>query len=445
MFSETVDKIKGIGFAHRKLMVVAGVLTVWTILILEEMSSLAWSMETFVQRALMLSAAALFDGISGLIAILLMFTPKAKTREGSILKGIAVVSLIVAPLLGGTLLSISMALPALCAIGFIVLSLIERSQNKREAEVHETGEVKEKITSAQWWLVALIVAFTIGAVLYRVLMHRGLGHSAAMFLGIPAVLAILLALTPKAKTVTGGILKGITLALLIIAPLLGEGYLCILVASPLFYLVGIVIGVFVDRLRRSRNATLSCLALVLLPMSLEGVIPELSFNRSQTVEVTSIVNAPADAVEHQLALSPDITTRLPEALRIGFPRPLKAWGNGLQIGAIRTIHFAGAEGDPPGNLIMRVTTRQPGFARFEAVRDDSKLTQWIAWNSSEVQWKQLDAAHTRVTWCVQFNRQLDPAWYFTPLERAAVYEATKYLIEANATPSAYVKSRGATE
>jgi hypothetical protein len=444
MFSETVDKIKGIGLAQRKLMVVAAVFAVWAILFLELLKRMSapWTMATVVQLSPVLSIAALFSGIPGLVAILLMFTPSAKTGTGSILKGTAVASLIVAPLVG---IWIIIALPLLYAVGVIVLGLIERSRNKREALQGETSVDKEKIGSAQWWLVALIVAFMVGAVLYRVLMHQGLGHSAAMFLGIPAVLAILLALTPKAKTVTGGILKGITLALLIIAPLLGEGYLCILVASPLFYLVGIVIGVFVDRLRRSRNATLSCLALVLLPMSLEGVIPELSFNRSQTVEVTSIVNAPADAVEHQLALSPDITTRLPEALRIGFPRPLKAWGNGLQIGAIRTIHFAGAEGDPPGNLIMRVTARQPGFARFEAVRDDSKLTQWIAWNSSEVQWKQLDAAHTRVTWCVQFNRQLDPAWYFTPLERAAVYEATKYLIEANATPSAYVKSRGATE
>lgn len=102
-----------------------------------------------------------------------------------------------------------------------------------------------KITQAQWSVIGLIVAFSCGAVVYRVLMHERLGHSSAMFLGIPAVLGIVIALTPKAKTVTGGIVKGITLALLMVAPLLGEGYLCILMASPLFYLVGIGIGVIV--------------------------------------------------------------------------------------------------------------------------------------------------------------------------------------------------------
>jgi len=100
-----------------------------------------------------------------------------------------------------------------------------------------------------------------------------------MFVGIPAVLALLLALTPKAKTVTGGIMKGMTLALLIIAPLLGEGFLCIMFALPLFYAVGIVVGRVVDWQRERRKATLSCVAPVLLPLCLEGVIPELTVNR----------------------------------------------------------------------------------------------------------------------------------------------------------------------
>jgi hypothetical protein len=291
-----------------------------------------------------------------------------------------------------------------------------------------------KISSAQWTLIAFIVAFAAGGTLYRLLIQHDLGHSAAMFIGIPAVMAILLALTPKAKTITGGIVKGITLALLIIAPLLGEGYLCILMASPLFYVVGIIVGLVVDRLRLKRSATLSCVALVMLPISLEGVIPALSFNRNQTVEVGSVVNAPANVVEQRLALSPDLTTGLPAALRIGFPRPLGAWGTGLEIGATRIIHFAGAEGDPPGDLVMHVTEHRPGFVRFQTVRDNSKLTQWIAWDCSEVEWKQLDSSHTQVIWRVHFERQLDPAWYFASLERAVVKQAAGYLIQANATP-----------
>jgi len=298
----------------------------------------------------------------------------------------------------------------------------------------DNDEQSRKIEPAQWSVVAIIAAFAAGAFLYKLLMHEQLGHSAAMFLGIPAVLAILLALAPKAKTVTGGILKGITLALLVVAPLLGEGYLCILFASPLFYIVGIVVGLAMDRQRRKRDATLSCVVLFLLPICLEGVIPQLTFNRAQSVEVRSVVAAPANEIEHALTHSPNVSTLLPMALRIGFPKPLGAWGEGLAVGDTRTVHFSGAEGDPPGDLVMRVAERRPGYARFDTVSDQSKLTQWVEWTSSEVEWTALDQGHTTVTWRIDFMRQLDPAWYFTPWERAAVTEAAAYLIDANATP-----------
>src|SRR3569833_1178987 len=139
-----------------------------------------------------------------------------------------------------------------------------------------------KITPAQWWMIALAISFKAGSGLYRYLRH-GYGHTAALFIGIPAVMAVALALTPKAKTVTGGIMKGITLGLLVIAPLLGEGYLCIFMAAPLFYGVGLLVGIAVDwaRKRDRSKETLSCVALLLLPMSLEGVIPQLTFGRSQ--------------------------------------------------------------------------------------------------------------------------------------------------------------------
>jgi hypothetical protein len=274
-------------------------------------------------------------------------------------------------------------------------------------------------------------------VLYRYLVGAKYIHSAAMFEGIPAILAILLALTPKAKTVTGGIVKGITLALLIIAPMLGEGYLCILMASPLFYLIGLLVGIPVDIAKRRERSgtTLSCIVLLLTPMCLEGVVPQLTFSRGQSVEMNKMVSAPAAQVEDSLARSPRIQLALPQFLRIGFPRPLAAEGQGLEPGDERSILFSGAEGDPAGWLRMRVAERRPGYVRFETISDHSKLTQWILWDSSEVTWTPADNTHTRVTWRIHFERQLDPAWYFTPWERAAVRQAAGYLIDANAAPA----------
>jgi hypothetical protein len=295
-------------------------------------------------------------------------------------------------------------------------------------------EESDKIGPAQWTVIAVAVAFAAGSFLYRYLMPHHRWQSSAMFIGLPTVLAVLLALTPKAKTVTGGIMKGITLFLLIVAPLLGEGWLCILMASPLFYLVGAIVGKVADWDGKKRGTRLSCLLLVLLPLSLEGVVPQLTMKRSQTVRVTETVNASVDAVERSLAESPRVTEHVPDWISKGFPQPLAAWGSGLEVGDRRTIHFAGAEGDPPGDVVMRVAEHQRGYVRFETVSDSSKLTQWVRWTCGEVNWKAIDAQHTSVTWTIHFNRQLDPAWYFVPWERAAVHEAARYLILANATP-----------
>ena len=166
-----------------------------------------------------------------------------------------------------------------------------------------------RVNSAQWMIAAfLLTALILGALFYWLVRGMGFGHTSLMFVGIPVVLAIILVLAPTPRSATGSILRGMTLALLIVAPLVGEGYLCILLASPLFLAVGLVVGVLVDSSRANRSTTLSCIAIVFLPLSLEGIVPQLTHNRTQSVEATQMVNASAAQIEAALAQSPNIAT-----------------------------------------------------------------------------------------------------------------------------------------
>jgi hypothetical protein len=294
-------------------------------------------------------------------------------------------------------------------------------------------ERKTSITRSQWSLIFLILAVTAGSVMYRLIVLGKLEQTAVLFIGIPAVLAILLSMMPKTKTVTGGIMKGLTLALLLSGPLLNEGFICILMTSPIFYIVGLLVGAVVDSIRKERRTTLSCLLLILLPMSIEGSSPRLSFNREETVQASQLVNASERDVQLALSHSPRTDIPLPMYLRMGFPRPTEARGDGLEIGDLRRIHFAGGEGHP-GDLLLKVGESHPGYVRFDVVSDSSKVAHWLDWKSSEVQWTALDARHTRVSWTIHFERRLDPAWYFRPWERYATHLAAEYLISATATP-----------
>ena len=293
---------------------------------------------------------------------------------------------------------------------------------------------KASITRSQWSLIFLILAVSAGSVMYRLIVRGRLEQTAVLFVGIPSVLAILLAMVPKARTVKGGIMKGVTLALLLSGPLLGEGFICILMASPIFYLVGLLVGALVDWKRQERQTTLSCLLLVLIPMSIEGSSPMLSFNREETVQASQVVTASEQDVQVALSHSPRTDVQLPIYLRMGFPRPTDARGDGLEVGATRTIHFAGGEGHP-GDLLLRVRESRLGYVRFETVSDSSKVAHWLEWKSSEVDWTTLDAQHTRVNWTLHFERRLDPAWYFRPWERYATHLAAEYLIRTNAMPA----------
>jgi len=295
---------------------------------------------------------------------------------------------------------------------------------------------KPVLTSSRWKLIILILSLTAFSVGYRLIAMHHLEQTSLMFIGLPALLAVILAVTPKAKSTIGGIMRGITLALLLSGVLLGEGFICIVMAAPLFYMVGGIVGALVDwDRRRSRNPARSLVLLLLLPMSVEGVSPVMSFGRGESVQVSQVVDAPAAAVEQTLAEVPRTDVGLPFYLRMGFPRPAWATGSGLDVGAMRTIHFAGGEGHP-GDLVLRVEESRPGYVRYAAVSDHSKIAHWLAWRTSEIAWAPVDAQHTRVTWTLDFERKLDPAWYFGPWERYAARLAAQGLIRANATPPA---------
>jgi hypothetical protein len=300
-------------------------------------------------------------------------------------------------------------------------------QDREESNLPERNDKLRNV-------LIVAAAYTVSALLYKLLFHEGLGHSSLLFIGLPGVLAILLALAPPAGTAKGGIVKGITFALLIIAPLVGEGYLCILMASPLFYAIGLAVGAAIDA-SRNKTTTLSCTAVIVIVLSLDGLVPV--HTRHEVVSVTRVVLAPAEEVRAALAGPMNIAAPLPRFLRLGFPHPIAASGSGISLGRTRTVRFSGAEGDPPGDLTLRVVSANERSVQFLVTADTSKLTQWVLWRNSSVEWQSIDPTHTRVTWQTTFDRQLDPWWYFAPWERYAVRKATEYLIVANATPTTF--------
>ena len=294
-------------------------------------------------------------------------------------------------------------------------------------------------TSASRTLVACIVALVCASVAYRIVSSRHLEHSSLVFIGIPALLALaVMAIHPK--TSVGTINKTIAIALCLSGIVFGEGFVCILMASPLFFLVGTVVGTVRQRraARREADGPAATTAwkhgiILLAPFCLEGVLPRYEWSREERVTVSRDVLASADAVKASLASPMQFDQPLPAFLRLGFPTPGRTSGAGITVGDRRSVEFLHG-GHHPGTLVLEITKSESGSVRFVPVSDDSYITHWLSWHSAEVEWREIAPGWTRVTWTLRYARRLDPAFYFKPLERYGVSLAARYLTATLTTP-----------
>ncbi len=280
--------------------------------------------------------------------------------------------------------------------------------------------------------VVICLATAAVSVLYRLLVLGYKEQSALLFIGIPLVLSLLLAQSPRPKSATGVIMKGITLFLLLFGVLMFEGLICILMAAPLFYLVGSIVAVIVER-RKAKwykdKMNCSCILVIAL-MSLEGVSDALSFGREEVVVVKREVSISPSEVMQKLAEQPSFDlAELPLFLKLGFPTPQVVNGEGIAVGDERVVHLAGGEGEP-GDLVVKVVESNANKVVFALVKDDSHIDHWLGWKTVTWEVGTSTAGVTEVSISMSYTRKLDPAWYFKPVERYAVSKAGEYFLES---------------
>ena len=278
-------------------------------------------------------------------------------------------------------------------------------------------------------LLALIAILFVGSLSYRLLVAKHLEQTSLLFIGLPALLAALVTLAGPAQSSLGLVMRSVTLFLLLSGILLGEGFICIVMAAPLFYLVGGIIWAIFRWVERKNSKSTYALALPLLLMSLEGTHEMLSFPRENTVTQARIVKASSAEVASRMAATPQFTDPLPTYLRLGFPRPASTTGEGLTLGSIRRIHFAGGEGKP-GDATFAVVASGQDFVEFRSAGDTSHIAHWLSWHGADVRWRAIDSTHTRIEWTIRYRRLLDPSWYFHPWERYAVGLLGTYYLDS---------------
>lgn len=322
------------------------------------------------------------------------------------------------------------------------------SEPPGQPERSTTGEPERRFSTAQIRLAGFIVVLAVVNVAYRLVYASGVSQTAALYVGIPTLLAVGLTLLPRSKSATGMIIKGSTLAVLIACVVLPEGLLCLLFVLPLIGLIGVIVGGAIDaarRLNRRQGPTLMMVSLPLLLLSFEGVVGS-PFDARDAVESAVVVDASPAEVVAALATTPRFDAEMPTFLTVGFNRPVSATGSGSAVGDERRIEFTGGNHDDhplrlfgltgersthhQSHMHLTVAESIGGRLVFSIDHDTTMLARWVDLERAIVTWEPVDDHRTRVTWRLEYRRLLYPTLYFAPLQRFGMGEAADYLLES---------------
>jgi len=284
-----------------------------------------------------------------------------------------------------------------------------------------------KFTSNQRLLFITILLSAFTGFVIGTMRHKGIDSSALLYIGIPTFIALAFASTSSSKTVIGSTLKAITFIILISGPLLQEGFVCMVMAAPILYIVGALAAWPFDHYRKKNQRT-SKLNTFIIPsllvlMSMEGVIDETSFNRLNTITHTQILQGSVDDIKDRLATSRQL--RKPDSLFAKiFPQPEIINANGLSIGDRQWVDISYLKwiywNEKRGQIHFEIVEHQKNFLRFRPIKDESYLSAYLTWKDTTVHLQAISETRTKVTWSIRFQRDIDPAWYAQPLQRYAV-------------------------
>jgi len=266
----------------------------------------------------------------------------------------------------------------------------------------------------------LMVGSAATAIGYRLLVIGHLEQTSALFVGLPLLLGLLTAHLTRARSPYGRALRADVLFLAVVAPLLGEGSVCLLMAAPIW--IGVTIfGVAIYDAVKKR----AVLGVALLPLASGLAEHRAAGTHPVPVDVTTRTTVVGTAAAWADVVNKAVTPAANHSrfLALGFPLPLAYRSNGDD----GTIAFSRSEGVVGSWQVHRETIADG--VRFTMIRDTTKIAHWMSVRSSEIR-VECSGSEVVIVQTTRFVPLLSPGWYFDPPERFAIREAHRLAIES---------------
>jgi hypothetical protein len=282
-------------------------------------------------------------------------------------------------------------------------------------------------------ILGVAVAVALGAGGFFLMNDQTGSMGMALFLAVPFAAGFATALVVRGRTlITASLLIGAVICSAILLFTGMEGWVCVLMSSPLIAF-GLTIGALLGALTRhlvgksSKQHLLTLLVLAVLPFFLMGANKaEEQSRRTPRVETFTnvlVVDGSREFVWNQLKTFDQIKGSKGLLMRIGLPVPVSCTMSGEGIGATRTCYFES------GHIEERVTEwNPPSSMTMEVIAFDVPGRPWLSFKDASYDLTQ-EGGRTVITRKTTIVSRLSPAWYWRRMEKIGVETEHEYLFE----------------
>lgn len=286
-------------------------------------------------------------------------------------------------------------------------------------------------------LVRILFIVALIAVVIRVILDSRFATSSLLYLAIPFVVSVLIhQFIPYEVENSRGRqlfnhLRDATVVMLATSFILFEGFICVLMFMPIYYVCALIHYAF------TRNRDYSHMKVVVLPlvvgvMSLEGMFPATSLPRKAEATHVAVVDGSIADLKANMASPIAFEGERNWFLSI-FPLPVKVEAGTLNAGDVHTLDFVYKRwfytNVHQGQFALEISDVGADYVRTTVVKNTSYLASYVQIDGTEVQFRDVGNDQTEVSLTVHYHRKLDPAWYFGPLQSYAFERSAAYLID----------------
>lgn len=283
----------------------------------------------------------------------------------------------------------------------------------------------------------LIVGFV--SILLRFLLDSNFKGSSLVYVGIPYLVALLIARVRSYKKAERGLdrfMAHVSMAFVVFlgsSILLFEGFICVLMFMPIYFFF-VVLSYVIDAIvKRSRNRKYAVVfPVIILLLSAEGTHPNLSLSREETVVVSRNVALNVERINRNLHKPMDLNKDRHWFLEL-FPMPYEIRSDEFAEGAVHVVktryHRWFVTNTHEGEVRLKIVELNHDRIRSKVISDTSYFSNYIQAQVVQLEFEPINESETRVTLSIEYRRLLDPALYFKPLQRFAITEMANFLID----------------